>query len=390
MPATSYSSVYGTGDRRRLINVTYTPTNLFTSSYNDANKLVDGAMAMDLYFAANTANDTQAITFDFKKSALINEAIWYQNNTSTHGVWKWQGSNDNTTYVDIGATFTLGGANKQVITTLNVNVNFYRYYRLKMVSGTTSVSPYLYEVEFKVFDPSYKKLITTSNGNTISVSNKRTYSNAVATDSMTSNTTPSGEVKQSSGVAGNMGWNAFDQTSTAWRPVATTNEWVSYDFKRQIKIGKYGIKFGAQAVSNSIKSWELQGSNDGEKWVVLDIQSGVTSWANNEIKTFEIVKPDLYSIYRLFVKEANNTVFYLEEIQLYELLSIEGVRFINTNMTEQTFLSFGMNKSDVVDLKLERTRKDFISNAALTLNSGKVFKQQVNSSKIKIKKVTIE
>ena len=45
---------------------------------------------------------------------VIKQARWNQSNGSTHGTFKWQGSNDGTSYSDIGGTFTLGGATVQV------------------------------------------------------------------------------------------------------------------------------------------------------------------------------------------------------------------------------------------------------------------------------------
>ena len=56
------------------------------------------------------------LTFDLGTAKVIKQARWKQSNSSTHGTFKWQGSNDDTTYTDIGGTFTLGGATVQIHT----------------------------------------------------------------------------------------------------------------------------------------------------------------------------------------------------------------------------------------------------------------------------------
>ena len=89
------------------------------------------------------------IKFDFGSARVIRQARWKQDSTSTHGSWKWQGSNDDAAYTDIGGSFVLGGvAGAQIHTELIANTTAYRYYRLLQVSGTTSSGPWLEEIEF--------------------------------------------------------------------------------------------------------------------------------------------------------------------------------------------------------------------------------------------------
>ena len=69
------------------------------------------------------------LKFDLGSAKVIKQARWKQSNSSTHGLFKWQGSNDDSTYTDIGGAFTLGGATVQIHTTLINNETAYRYYR---------------------------------------------------------------------------------------------------------------------------------------------------------------------------------------------------------------------------------------------------------------------
>lgn len=139
---------YTTGARTGNIVVT-SDFNKFSGTFDN---LVDGGFAANSTdsFNMSTATGTY-ITFDFGIGArvVVTEAKWYQNNTTSHtGSWKWQGSNDNSSFTDIGTTFTWGGVATQTITTLSGNTVGYRYYRL--FGGTPSSNPWFTEMEFKV------------------------------------------------------------------------------------------------------------------------------------------------------------------------------------------------------------------------------------------------
>lgn len=151
--APDYANAGGTGDRTATVSVSVSSTALTT---NTPSNLVNGAFGNNttdsIAFFPGVAAAGEWILFDFGKGAqrVITEAKWYQSNTSAHGTWKWQGSNDGDTWADIGAGFTLGGAATQVLTELSANEAAYRFYRLFGVSGNVSGSPYIQEVEFKI------------------------------------------------------------------------------------------------------------------------------------------------------------------------------------------------------------------------------------------------
>lgn len=147
--ACSCTPAYDSGNRTSEITVTTNATINGTAS-----NLVDGATASNtsdgLFFTSgSTAVSGLHFTFDFGAGARvkITEARNQQANTATDGTWRWQASQDNATWVDIGSTFTLGGATTQTITTLSVNTKGYRYYRMLGVSGNTAASSH-YFLEF--------------------------------------------------------------------------------------------------------------------------------------------------------------------------------------------------------------------------------------------------
>ena len=89
------------------------------------------------------------IQFNFQVPLLITEATYNQQNSDAQGTWQFQGSTDGISFTNIGATFALGGATSQVLTTLNGNTTRYQYLRLNGISGTTSSGPYVYAMLFK-------------------------------------------------------------------------------------------------------------------------------------------------------------------------------------------------------------------------------------------------
>jgi hypothetical protein len=141
--ATSYANTGGTGNRTAIITVTA------TGFAGDPNVLVNG----DLVTNTIWFNNMTELRFEFSGfKKIIDEAKFYQQLTTSHGTWKWQGGDDGSSWTDIGSSFALGGSTTQTITALAGNTAEYKFYRMVRVSGATSSSPYVYEFEFKLED----------------------------------------------------------------------------------------------------------------------------------------------------------------------------------------------------------------------------------------------
>ena len=143
-----YSNPCGSGNRTALITMATTMTN-----HGYITQLIDGInVSGTLWWELANPITGLYLRFDFGVgvSKLITEAKWYQSAADTQGIWQWQGSSNGTSWSNIGNTFTLGGSATQTITELSANVTGYRYYQLLGVSGQSSSSPYLYEIEFKI------------------------------------------------------------------------------------------------------------------------------------------------------------------------------------------------------------------------------------------------
>jgi hypothetical protein len=146
-----YSNPGGTGDRRSVIVASAYV--LFGGLSPFATTLVsDGATW--LYFTSQGIVG-RWIMFDFGSFKLITESTFTQNNTHTHGYWKWQASNDALNWTDIGVQFQLGGSTSQTLTELSSNTVGYIYYRLLGISGLTSSTPRVYGFEFKLDEYNY-------------------------------------------------------------------------------------------------------------------------------------------------------------------------------------------------------------------------------------------
>ncbi|MEJ8308820.1 discoidin domain-containing protein [Agrobacterium larrymoorei] len=148
----SYSNPGGTGNRSSLITVSST-----LAASGSPSALVDGSDTGS-YATSVQAVSGKNIRFDFGAGSAryIAEMRWRQGTATTQGVFKWQGSNDGSTWTDIGSEFTLHGGNVAVgslYESLNTEIgkatSLYRYFQLLGVSGN-STDTFIREVEFKI------------------------------------------------------------------------------------------------------------------------------------------------------------------------------------------------------------------------------------------------
>lgn len=144
----SYANAGGIGDRTAIITVTTTAVlNIGPASKWVDNNFDNNSNSIEI----QNGQTLRSITFDFGHKALITEVKYYQNGSGSQGTWKWQGSNDGSSFTDLSATFNMdaGGAG-DVVGDLSANTIGYRYYRALQTSGTTNSSPWSKEFEFKI------------------------------------------------------------------------------------------------------------------------------------------------------------------------------------------------------------------------------------------------
>ena len=136
---------YVTGDRTSSITVTCSMT-----QGGSPEELVDGNTTGGTFYIFTKGGNGDYIRFYWNGvSVKITEATFYQSTADAQGDWQWQGSDDASSWTDIGSPFALGGTATEVLTELSANASAYKYYQIVKVSGFTSNGPYLYEMQFK-------------------------------------------------------------------------------------------------------------------------------------------------------------------------------------------------------------------------------------------------
>ncbi len=135
-----------------------------------------------------------------------------------------------------------------------------------------------------------------------------------------------GYVVSASGTAGANyeAYRAFDATEAdavnnqgSWTVGGSTG-WLQVDTGEPITIWKYDLK-GIVPASRQPKDWQLQGSNDGVNFDVIDTQSNINNWTSRETKEFELAGSATYRYFRLNITDNNGDSFTgLDGFQLYE------------------------------------------------------------------------
>lgn len=146
----SYANLMGYGDRTAGITVTSTAALGGGTLTNLVDDDFAATAAGSIFFTA--AQSTRELVFNFGSRKVATQLIWWQNTVASHGTWVVEGSNDNSAYSQLGSSFTLGNTS-QLQQIDFANTTAYQYYRLRQTAGTTSGTPWILEVWFKLFDP---------------------------------------------------------------------------------------------------------------------------------------------------------------------------------------------------------------------------------------------
>ena len=284
-------------DRRASITVTTTQT-VGGGAVTD---LLDGTFADTFWFTNGVSVVGKEIKFDFVTQRIINEAKWYQSGASTHGTWKWQGSNNDSDWDDIGVGFTLGG--NQTQTQLNGNTTAYRYYRLLGVSGTASYTDYIREIQFSIgnYDP------LTDGWQVFSYGYDGGFGDRTASVTVTSSMAWTDGISKI--IDGSYSGVAYF-TSIA----AVSGQTIKFDFVTQRKINEASWQQSYTPTATH-GTWKWQGSNNDSDWT--DIGSGfVLGGAATQIQTELSGNTTAYRYYQLLGVSGNSSnAPYITEIE---------------------------------------------------------------------------
>jgi len=157
--------ISGTDDEvgNRLSSITAT-TNITGASGTDIGNLVDGAYgtnSSDSWWPDTSQSASGLnIAYQFDTPRVVKYArVETSGYTGDLGTWKWQASDDGSTWVDIGSPFTwsvtnITSDNPIPVHDLSSNNTAHAYYQMVGVSGTLVRTPYQIETYFDISDGS--------------------------------------------------------------------------------------------------------------------------------------------------------------------------------------------------------------------------------------------
>jgi hypothetical protein len=141
----------------------------------------------------------------------------------------------------------------------------------------------------------------------------------ISPSNMTSDTAPSPYVSLcSTEYGGSPGsnntwdsWTAFDGAPTSQAGWTGTNhgaDWLQIFLGAAYVLGSYEINVNVG--TRGPTAWTMEGSNDGVTWTVVDTQTGVAAWANNQTNTYTIATPGAaFSYYRLNISAGGDGTY---------------------------------------------------------------------------------
>ncbi len=142
---------YPVGDKTSIWTATNSTNNIWASTtYSNPNKLIDGANSNDIYFANGRAVLNEWIQIEIDVLKEISEFSWGgQSDGSSHGNWRMQTSINGTTWVNRG-DIVLGGSSSVIAYPMTTDHTQYKFFRILGLSGVSSSSPWLYEMNLRV------------------------------------------------------------------------------------------------------------------------------------------------------------------------------------------------------------------------------------------------
>jgi hypothetical protein len=153
-PTTAYANSGGTGNR--TASITTTATAAAIDIFSNFQRLIDGSFTASSAGSCEplgTVNANEYVRFDFGAGVkkYIDEIKMYYNNGAgapNNGSWKWQASNDASSWTDL-ATFTWNQLT-QTVTLTGMDFGGYRYYQMICPAGHSLTNDWFEEVEFKI------------------------------------------------------------------------------------------------------------------------------------------------------------------------------------------------------------------------------------------------
>lgn len=181
--------------------------------------------------------------------------------------------------------------------------------------------------------------------------------------------------------------NAFDKNVLTTADTAYINPLKKIGFRSQNKIRVE--KIYVHLTSSYGTKLELEGSDDGVKWVKLNDTYFNASNASKLDAEILINNTREFYYYRVVFYGEGSFSISLKELQFY-YYSDERYLKVFESANDDVFIRYGLKKGGTIPFSKGILAKMFFVNRPTSLGSGKVFKQKIDTSKIPLKKVSIE
>ncbi|MBO9459839.1 hypothetical protein [Labrenzia sp. R5_0] len=148
-----------------------------------------------------------------------------------------------------------------------------------------------------------ERIIATAEGviadNVANDSGDMVYSIYSDVGSPTAATAPSGVVSASNGSAS--AWQVFSRSEGKTVLSSGATGWVQYQFPGSVVIDAYMLQAPNDNSQNDDMPWQwnIEASNNGSDWTILDTQDGQDTWASNEWREYDFHNETAFTHYRL-------------------------------------------------------------------------------------------
>ncbi|MCM3256970.1 discoidin domain-containing protein [Paenibacillus lautus] len=342
-----------------------------------------------------TANGNVAgwIRYDFPRKICISKYTVVPGSTITANpkLWTFEGSDDGMNWTILDSKGNQTSWTSSADYTISNRVSFSKY-RLN-ISQNNGYSTHtnirqlmMYEY---VFDN--KCLISDKDNN---------YYSLVMPDTSKNLIPPLASLAASTGIVASSNnastrWEAFNgsKTDNGWL-INLRNEpktqWLSYRFPTPTVIDKYTISYVFTPTDAAPKSWTFEGSNDAINWTVLDTRTDEINWSQYSTREYVFHNKKAYMYYRIFVSDNNGGLYqiFISEIEMMQTNSTT-IDLSTQAPNEDDFIKFGIDKATIIDLDRTLDTKSFLDKNGTNLGTGRVFKRNIDTTSVSIKKIVI-
>ncbi|MGQ8871426.1 LamG-like jellyroll fold domain-containing protein [Paenibacillus sp. TSA_86.1] len=180
-------------------------------------------------------------------------------------------------------------------------------------------------------------------------------------------------------------WKAFDNDGTTYYgtnfiPDSSKPVYIGYKFNEPVCVKRYSFLAG-------LRTFKFMASNNGTSWDILDTKTSLIS-NTSTIQTFDVQNEKKYSYYKLeaTLVTSGNAWITIYFVQFYGLMP---PILLEIPSNEINYIQKGMDKGFQMDINEELNIREYNKHDSIQFESGKLFKQKIDTSQLPIKSVSI-